>query len=214
LAVLAEFGVEDYLGVDGDYVDTASLSIPVDHFLARDLQAPIDVDRRFDLATSFEVAEHLDARFAGDFVRLLTRLAPVVAFSAAIPSQGGTGHLNEQWPDYWANLFGESGYTLIDCFRCDLWDDQSIECWYRQNLFLYVADDHLPSYGSLIDSSRMPLRVVHPEVFMMALRTMRNPSLRSVLKALPPAMKVTLAARWKRPSSWLESGVASYLRRK
>jgi hypothetical protein len=59
-----------------------------------------------DLATSFEVGEHLPARHAADLVKLLTMTAPVVVFSAATPGQGGSGHINEQPHSYWQHLFG------------------------------------------------------------------------------------------------------------
>ena len=40
-------------------------------------------------------------RYADNYINSLTRLAPVILFSAAIPFQGGSGHVNEQWPEYW-----------------------------------------------------------------------------------------------------------------
>lgn len=36
----------------------------------------------------------------------LPALTPVVAFSAAVPGQGGNGHVTEQFQDYWARLWG------------------------------------------------------------------------------------------------------------
>src|SRR5579862_3100091 len=66
------------------------------------LDRPFNLGRSFDLAMSFEVAEHLPPDAAKGFVDSLTRLAPLVLFSAAIPFQGGVGHINEQWPEYWA----------------------------------------------------------------------------------------------------------------
>jgi hypothetical protein len=39
-------------------------------------------------------------------------LGPVVLFSAAIPYQGGTHHVNEQWPEYWAGNFEAKGSSL------------------------------------------------------------------------------------------------------
>jgi hypothetical protein len=61
--------------------------------------------RTFDLAICLEVAEHLPPEAAEGFIDSLTRLAPVVLFSAAITFQVGNQHLNGQWPDYWATLF-------------------------------------------------------------------------------------------------------------
>ena len=58
---------------------------------------------------SLEVAEHLSPGRAESFISDLCQAAPVVLFGAAIPGQGGVGHLNEQWQSYWANLFEACG---------------------------------------------------------------------------------------------------------
>ena len=88
-------GVNDYLGVDGDYVSRQMLKIPADRFMPLDLRNVGDLGRRFDLACSLEVAEHLPEERAKPFVAALVKAAPVILFSAAVPRQGGTGHLNE-----------------------------------------------------------------------------------------------------------------------
>lgn len=198
-AWLAEFavaGIEDYVGIDGDYIEPAALAIPEDRFRPLDLEQPLRLGRRFDLATCLEVAEHLRPEYAPILVRSLTSLAPVVAFSAAIPGQGGLGHVNEQWPDYWAELFAGEGFGLVDWFRMALWEDGSIEPWYRQNLVLYVAHDRVAGLNKVVGGEgSMPLRVVHPDVFS---ETIRNQPLRSVVKSLPPALRLSLRSRWAR----------------
>jgi methyltransferase family protein len=123
LSVFREYGVTDILGVDGDYVKKEMLAIPDDRFLKFDLRTPIRIDRQFDLVVSLEVAEHLPLEYAETFVRTLVGLGPVVPFSAAIPLQGGTNHINEQWPDYWAALFKFQGYIPIDPSRKRLWQN-------------------------------------------------------------------------------------------
>ena len=47
-------------------------------------------------------------------VEWLTASSDIVAFSAAITGQGGKGHVNEQSPDYWDNLFRECGFVRHD----------------------------------------------------------------------------------------------------
>ena len=69
----------------------------------------------------------------------LTSLAPVVAFSAAVPCQVGTHHVNEQYAGYWARLFQDCGYEPFDVIRPRCWYDRDIEFYYRQNLVIYVA---------------------------------------------------------------------------
>src|SRR5262245_20958009 len=123
LSVFRHHGVERILGIDGDYVNRQRLEIAQHEFFVRDLSSPTPIDRGFDLAVSLEVAEHLPERSADSFVDFLTSLAPVVLFSAAVPCQGGTNHLNEQWPDYWAARFESRGYRTCDYIRDRIWDN-------------------------------------------------------------------------------------------
>lgn len=111
LSVFKRHGVPEVLGIDGTYVDTRILRISASEFLPRDVSQKVHVHRKFDLAMSLEVAEHLDAPAAPRFVESLTALAPVVLFSAAIPHQGGAHHVNEQWPDYWEEHFRRHGFV-------------------------------------------------------------------------------------------------------
>src|SRR5260221_9054569 len=68
LARWMHHGVTDALGVDGPYVAIDRLHVPRSAFLARDLAKPLALDRRFDLVQSLEVAEHLGAAAADQFV--------------------------------------------------------------------------------------------------------------------------------------------------
>ena len=161
-------GVADVLGVDGDYVDPSALLIPPDLFLSHDLSRPLVVPRRFELATCLEVAEHLPASAADSLVGSLASLAPVVFFSAAIPAQGGTQHVNEQWPEYWVERFQRLGYLLVDAVRPRIWDDPQIDFWYAQNAVLFVDQRELAAYPQLAQevATRRPLSLVHPRLFM------------------------------------------------
>src|SRR5204862_3532668 len=113
LAAFAEAGVADFLGMDGDYVDRAKLKIPAERFRAADLTNPPSPGRTFDLAVCLEVAEHLPEKASPRLVELLATAAPVVLFSAALPGQGGTRHINEQWPAFWQRLFAARGFVRL-----------------------------------------------------------------------------------------------------
>lgn len=130
---LLRLGVADVVGVDGTYV-------PPDHrvpaFVEHDLRRPLHLGRRFDLAVCLEVGEHLPDDRAGGLVEDLVRLAPVVLFSAAVPGQGGTDHVNEQWPEHWVALFETRGWRCWDALRPWVRSDPAVAWWYRQNLFL------------------------------------------------------------------------------
>jgi SAM-dependent methyltransferase len=162
LSVFRRHGVADVLGVDGSYVDPGGLDIPTESFVAHDLTRPLRLGRSFDLAVSLEVAEHLPPESAAAFVESLVGLAPRVLFSAAIPHQGGEGHVNGQWPAYWAALFAEHDYAPVDCFRRRLWGDERVEWWYAQNVLLYVRRDSL---GAMEAEPRV-LSLVHPTLYL------------------------------------------------
>jgi SAM-dependent methyltransferase len=131
-------GVGEVLGIDGDYCTRAELEIAETEFQAADLTKPIEFGRRYDLAICLEVAEHLEPQYATPLIDSLTRLAPVVLFSAAIPFQGGEHHVNEQWPAYWIELFAERGYIVFDVLRQSLWTNKEVAWWYAQNMLLFV----------------------------------------------------------------------------
>lgn len=123
------------------------------------LEEPIPLDdfADHDLALCLEVAEHLTPPRAPSFVKELCALAPTVIFSAAIPGQGGAGHLNEQWPAYWVELFHRQGYGGSGAMRSLIWSDKRIAPWYRQNLLVFgeVGALELDGCPSL----------VHPEIW-------------------------------------------------
>ncbi len=82
-------------------------------FVAHDLSKPgINFDNAVvgvrveepSIALCLEVAEHLPCSAADGLIDILTA-HPVVAFSAAIPGQGGWGHKNERWQSWWAAKF-------------------------------------------------------------------------------------------------------------
>ena len=141
LAAFVERGVTDVIGVESDHLPPARLAVDPDRLVIGDLTKPPDLGRRFDLAMSLEVAEHLPAPAADRFVRYLCDLAPMVMFSAAIPGQGGVHHVNEQWPDWWARRFAARGHRPCDWLRPLVWGDDRVAFYYAQNTILYVAPE-------------------------------------------------------------------------
>jgi hypothetical protein len=131
-------GVTDVAAVDGDYVDREQLAVPKDKFHAADLTKIVDLGRRFDLAQSLEVGEHLPEGASAVLVESLTRHADRVLFSAAVPGQGGEFHINEKPLSFWQDLFTSHGYTAFDCVRPRLKDTAGVEPWYRYNTVLYA----------------------------------------------------------------------------
>lgn len=165
LSIFKQYGVEDIIGIDGDYVNTDDLSIDPNLFYPHDLTTPLRLNKKFDLVVSLEVAEHLPIDKAFIFIENLVQHGDIILFSAAVPGQGGTFHLNEQWPDFWVKVFESFDYIPIDCLRDNIWNLQKVEWWYKQNILFFVKNDKLNSFPSLNKFSYIqpkPLIRIHP----------------------------------------------------
>jgi SAM-dependent methyltransferase len=193
----AEFlarGVPEVWGIDGDYVDPAELRIPLNRFLARDLTNSLRVGRTFDLAVCLEVGEHLPQSRAQGFVADLTSMAPCVLFSAAVPGQGGTGHINEQYLPYWSDLFLARGYEGIDAIRPQILGHELVRWWYQQNLVMFAAKGH----PLLAKGFRKPQSIIHQRLYELKceqLRCAEAPSLRKSVSAFPGSVRRSIRRR-------------------
>lgn len=122
-------------------------------------------EKRWPVALCLEMAEHVSYDAGLDLVKELTRVSDYVVWSAAIPHQGGDGHVNEQWPAFWAGVFDANGWTLIDALRMKLWgmsmpSAEHIEPWYAQNLLVARPQQH-PGEGA----DHIPMPLVHPAFY-------------------------------------------------
>lgn len=142
-----------YHGVDHK-IPEKILAIPIENYRDFDLTSDnlFPFTGKYDLAMCMEVLEHIPEKYADKAVQLLTTLSEKILFSAAIPGQGGRGHLNEKWQTYWANLFKKYDYYPINL---PIHDNSTIAIWYRNNAALYVKGD---TGQSVID-------YVHPELY-------------------------------------------------
>ena len=171
LAAALEAGAQSAFGMEGQWVTPAMLDDGRVVFEARDLEQRFS-GPRVDLVLSLEVAEHLSPGRAESFVADLVAMAPAVLFSAAIPGQGGVGHVNEQWQSFWAHLFAAHGYKAYDVVRPLIWTDEAVPAWYRQNAVLYLDE---PTASALGLSATEPalLDRVHPAFWARANRELR-----------------------------------------
>jgi SAM-dependent methyltransferase len=192
LSVFRANGIDDILGIDGPWIDDDLLKIDRARFTRGQLDEPLPVDRRFDLAMSLEVAEHLAPEKADQFVAELTRLAPIVLFAAAVPGQGGVHHVNEQWPTYWSALFAARGYAPIDAIRLAVWANSKVTWWYKQNTLIYATKDAVASHprlaGAAATTPAEPPALIHPDLFRMTLRA-AQPRIGRWLKMAPDVVR-------------------------
>jgi SAM-dependent methyltransferase len=138
-------GVDDTLGVDGDYVLRSDIAIPSSFFKAADLNTPLNLSRRFDIAMTVEVAEHLKPSSSDHFVESLCGLSDQILFSAAVPGQPGHRHINARWPDFWAEKFQKHGYVGFDFIRPQIWHLEEVMLCHRQNILMYVSRERAES---------------------------------------------------------------------
>lgn len=174
---LQQWQLNKYVGVDGYWIDVNKLEFPSANFIATDLAQPFTFpEQRFDLCVSLEVAEHLPEASASGFIASLVSMSDVVFFSAAIPGQGGVGHVNEQYGDYWARLFAAYGYLAVDALHPVVWDRDDIFPWFRANVILFVKAQRIQDFPSLLPYVTRPalLRRVHPLLYERALSVKRN----------------------------------------
>ncbi len=166
LGVAKSLGAKDVVGFEGEWVRGSAKDDLDIRFV--DLEQSLRLDRKFDLAICLEVAEHLSAARAASLVDDLCALSDCVLFSAAIPGQGGTNHINERRQSYWAALFAERRFFLCDVIRPRVWNSRAVEWWYKQNSFLYVAETRMSEMdgGIFRTSSALPIDAIHPELSM------------------------------------------------
>lgn len=163
----------EVLGIDGEWTNKDLLFKHIDpsEFVEANIEEPIQMNNRFDLALSLEVAEHLKENCADTYVETLVSLSDVILFSAAIPGQGGQNHVNEQWVDYWIAKFSEHDYVFHDVLRPIFWENENVDCWYKQNMFLvsHVSYKLDQSIFYKYNPSKIH-NYIHPELFYLKMR--------------------------------------------
>lgn len=188
LRAFQENGVKVVKGLDGPYIDPPKLLIHPSFFYAVDLSKAFEIDGQYDLAVCLEVAEHIPEANSQILIRALTQAAPLILFSAAIPGQGGTGHVNEQWPSYWRSLFDERGFRMLDPIRRHIWQDTRVEWWYRQNILLYASSAAIAQSTTLQAEEKLATCADLEYIHTAILSRYTTPSLRFILRQVPQAV--------------------------
>ncbi len=157
---------------------------------------------------SLEVAEHLPPECAEAFVDELISLSPVILFSAAIPKQGGEDHVNEQWPEYWAEKFQQRGYQIVDYLRRIIWSNPKVACYYKQNILIFIDKDYLEKYPGIKQAISndfindiASLSFVHPTIYINSIERLTNLEKTKKLEITSPEnipLKSTLSILTKR----------------
>jgi 2-polyprenyl-3-methyl-5-hydroxy-6-metoxy-1,4-benzoquinol methylase len=166
LKAFKDSGINKVTGYDGSYVKTENLLIDKEEFIIADLEKKLTTDVKYDLLVCLEVAEHLTPNRSTGFIEDITQMSDIILFSAAIPGQEGTFHINEQYPAYWINIFNKNGYECFDCIRPLIWNMEEIEFWYKQNIMLFIKNSCTEKYSALKNlASYSGNTMVHSKLF-------------------------------------------------
>lgn len=203
LRAFSAMGVNRLVGYDGPWNSQDKMEDQAIFFISADLNRPIECKEYFDLAISLEVAEHLLPENADTFIQSLTKASDLVLFGAAPPGQGGTDHINEQPPSYWAKKFLAHGYHPFDIFRPSLWGNRDVCFWYRQNTFLYARGNS--TAFSILQSHHLApvisldfMDCIHPELYELTTRRGRTGhKIRNIVRPLFPKSLLDVIARWR-----------------
>lgn len=177
LKAFKDNGISEVMGFDSDWIDKNILftNISSQEFEQIDFENinSDTLNKRYSLILCLEVAEHITEENSDKLINILTQSGNIILFSAAIPHQGGPGHINEQWPDYWAVKFAKYDFKPYDTIRFRIWDDDRVLFWYKQNILFYVSETEESLRGlrkKLLyltpDRKKDVKRLVHPECYL------------------------------------------------
>ncbi len=107
-----ENGITDVFGLEGSPHAFESLAVDKKFVVMHDLRKPYAFNRKWNVAISIEVAEHVDRLYTNNYIKILTDASDTVVLTAAQPGQGGTAHVNEQKPEWWKKQFARVNFTL------------------------------------------------------------------------------------------------------
>lgn len=193
-ATAKDLGVQRVCLVDACPPNQVIPELSHDEQVQANLEAGIPNMGRFDLAICIEVIEHLTDDAANRLIGQMASCTNFVLFSAAIPGQGGIGHISERFHDYWHAKFSLFQFETYDVVRPMLISSSDIASIHRQNLFLYAKKGCAHSLADLpqICEDMELIRAEH----LKSLYNKEPIDLRTALGAIPNALTRTIKRRF------------------
>lgn len=179
LSVWSEIAGCSIRGFDGAWVPKSSLCIQSSSFNTAEFCTKVPDLGSADLAMCLEVAEHVPDITGKEFVAALCQAAPIVVWSAAVPGQGGYGHINERYQDYWVREFAGHGFKPFDLIRPQIWMNSAVSWWYQQNLLIFASESAIQRFQ--LAACPMTVSIVHPALYEQN----RDPKNYSFRKMIP-----------------------------
>lgn len=157
------------MGLEGDWLVKEKLMVSEKNIRYVDFMNDWEIssEELYDLAICLEVAEHLNEERGNLLLDNMTKVSNIILFSAAIPQQGGSGHVNERWQSYWIQKFQDRKYVCADIIRPNIWGNSKVLAHYRQNMFLFVRKEYIEKIPVLQEYIGYPMLmdVVHPDIY-------------------------------------------------
>lgn len=136
-------GVHEITLVDHPSLDISKCLVKENfRFVPCDLDNNMPNPIKADLAICTEVLEHINTKRSLKILDFITECADIVIFSAAVPRQGGLGHINEQRHKFWITEFKKRGFDYSDAFKSKISADNKILYWLTQNLFIFFRNQN------------------------------------------------------------------------
>jgi len=102
----------EVLGLDGSEQARRDSVIPNHHVLHDFVNGTYTPDRTFDLVWSCEFVEHVEEKYAQNFLDLFCYAEKYLLLTYAPPGQEGWHHVNCQPPSYWIEKVSALGFVL------------------------------------------------------------------------------------------------------
>jgi len=106
------------------------------------LNEPPVANSKYELAYCFEVAEHLSPDLGDKLIDFLVDNSETIVFTAAVPGQRGTGHINEQPKEYWIQRFVERGavYKPDQSGKLSqMFKEKEVASWFVRNVIVFTT---------------------------------------------------------------------------
>jgi len=133
-------------GIDGSKANQRHAKIEQHNFQLFDLRNTYKVERAYDIAFCFEVAEHIEEKCTFTLIKSLTEVSPLIIFSAS-PSSAGVDHCNvhpyEWWIDTFRNFSFEIDRDLTHRLKQEMYAS-AVDSWYIENVMVFKRSPARP----------------------------------------------------------------------
>lgn len=100
----------DAVGIEGNNACLPYIQCPSGCIRILDLSKKIDLGRRFSVAISLEVAEHIEEQYADIYINNMCKFSNILVMSVCDYGETNKIHCNVKTRSYWIKKFDKKGY--------------------------------------------------------------------------------------------------------